>query len=161
MYLLDHLFPGKASGRIDPNKLYLLGDGYDLSQFEHLRLLIYLYTHCIIADTNYYYQVINPVRKESYLQMLARLETIIHDNYKRISLDNKLEFLVCSRICKFKTDLSLMINEECEASVSQLGTFLVDTQNDFAHLSTKKTLETSEHRNVLYIMSTIAPVRSY
>jgi hypothetical protein len=84
--------------------------------------------------------------------MLARLEQIITEYFPHISLDNKLEFLVCARICSYQTPLFERIYIECEASLSPEGIFLVDTLND-NRLAGTKTFAGSEHRNVLFIMS--------
>ncbi len=160
LYLLEHLFPDHDSLLIDTAKLYNLGDGYDLSDPEHIRLLIYLYTHCIIADTNFYARPVNPVRKSDYLKMLTRLEAIIAEQFDRISLDNKLEFLVCAQMCGYTANLADRIYAECEQSVSPDGTYLVDTVNAFAKTSKNKSFDSSEHRNVLFVMSTTAYQRT-
>lgn len=129
-----------------------LDDKYDMSNMEHIQLLIYLYTHCIISDTNFYVQPISRQRLPVYTQMLRKLERIIENNFSKISLDNKLEFLVCARICSFDTTLFERIYDECEKSVSPDGTFLIDVHNENIN-PRQSSLSTSEHRNVLFIMS--------
>jgi hypothetical protein len=85
--------------------------------------------------------------------MLRRLETVIRKQFDMINLDNKLEFLVCCRILNYETDLFDRIYRECEGSISPHGTYLVDTLNSSKN-TTKASLDGSEHRNVLFIMST-------
>jgi len=85
--------------------------------------------------------------------MLEELEPLIEANFTTINLDNKLEFLVCSRICDFKSDLFDRIYDECERSVSDAGTFVIDVHNENIQES-RNDFVSSEHRNVLYIMST-------
>lgn len=150
--ILDHDSP-KA---IDLVHIYNLGKGYDKSNSEHLRLLIYLYTHCIIGESNFYTRAIPEYAIGVYRDMLASLEVLIAEHFDDISLDNKLEFLVCCRICSYDSPLFDRIYKECDKSLSPNGTYLIDTLNMYAASSAKKTFAASEHRNVLYILSTSA-----
>ncbi|MBA2279446.1 hypothetical protein H0V99_03355 [Candidatus Saccharibacteria bacterium] len=152
MYLIEEILYDKATGLISPEKYYNLADSYHNGDADDNLLLIYLYTHCIIGDTNFYYHPINEQRRIIYLKMLARLEKLIADNFDNLNLDNKLEFLVCSRICGYKSNLFQRIFKECEQSVSPEGMFLIDTINK-AKQEKKTSLADSEHRNVLFIMS--------
>jgi hypothetical protein len=113
---------------------------------------MYLFTHCIIGDSNFYTQDINPKNRPAFRQMLKILENIIAENFQVINLDNKLEFLVCCRICGYETGLSEPIFNECRESLSDEGHFLVDKHNQNAQDS-RQTIAGSEHRNVLFIMS--------
>lgn len=90
--------------------------------------------------------------------MLQRLEPIIAERTDELSLDTKLEYLVCCRICDFNTSVTKVIYDECRQSVSPDGTFLVDTVNAFANRTAKKTFDASEHRNVLFVMSSLSYV---
>jgi hypothetical protein len=143
---------------IDLKLFYNLADGYDLNDPVHLQLYIYLYTHCIIADAHFYVMPIPTYSLATYTKMLVRLEKVIIDHLAELSLDTKLEFLVCSRICNFNTSATKEIYDECRKSVSPEGTFLVDTVNTFANREAKKTFDASEHRNVLFIMSSLSYV---
>jgi len=153
IYLLERvLLERKQTPDIDIEYFYHLGDGYDLRNRSHIQLLIYLYTHCIIGETNFY---IRPIPNESlpaYQKMLRRLERVIAEHFDLINLDNKLEFLVCCRICNYDTTLMGKIEDECSQSVSNNGTFLVDRHNK-NHQKDRTSFDTSEHRNVLFIMS--------
>lgn len=154
LYLLERVVLEHTSpDTIDVQSLYELGDTYDTRDVEQLQLLIYLYAHCIIAESNFYARTLTGPLLPVYTQMLQRIEPLIAEHFSDVSLDTKLEFLVCSRICSYTTSLAERIESECQASMSQQGTFIVDTHNSFASRSDKKDLAGSEHRNVLYIMS--------
>ncbi len=152
-YLLHILLLDDAPA-IDPTFFYTLGESY-VHDAEHLRLLSYLYTHCIIADSNFY---IRPVPKHSlpvYHKMLDHLSSLFAKRFTDFSLDTKLEFLVCCRLAGYATSLTRKIHAECAASLSPDGTFLIDTHNVFAADAHKKKFIASEHRNVLFIMSVL------
>lgn len=121
---------------------------------EQIQLLIYLYTHCIICDTNFYAQAVNPENIALFRKMLTELEQIIIDNYNNIHLDNKFEYLVCCRILGYlpSSQLTDRIDSEADQSLSDKGDFLIDKHNTFGQKA-RTTFATSEHRNVLYIMS--------
>lgn len=128
--------------------------GSDLETPEQIQLLIYLYTHCIICDTNFYTKAVDALNVELFRTMLSELEQIILDNYNNIHLDNKFEYLVCCRILNYLPSLELTehIDAETERSLSDDGDFLVDKINTFGQKA-RTTFATSEHRNVLFIMS--------
>jgi len=137
---------------LDPKHFIGLSNGYDLTNNKHLQLLIYLFTHCIIGESNFYVERLPAFKLDSFRQMLSILEAVIDKNFADINLDNKLEFLVCCRICGVDSPLFAKIYSECENSVSSEGCFLVDKHNANPQ-SKKATFESSEHRNVLFIMS--------
>jgi hypothetical protein len=130
-----------------------LGNTYDTSSKEQAQLLMYFYTHCIIGESNFYVKKIPTETLPIYLEMLKRIEPLLEANYTDINLDNKLEFLVCARICGFETPLFDRIYTECHESISHEGTFLVDIHNSNAQ-EDRNDFVKSEHRNVLFIMST-------
>ena len=135
-------------------RLFDIGSrGYNVTKIDDIQLLIYFYTHCIIGESNFYTQTLPPETLPVYTAMLETLETIIETSYDQINLDNKLEFLVCARICNFTSRLASKIYEECEASISPEGTFIIDVHNGNIQQD-RMNFEKSEHRNVLYIMST-------
>ena len=119
---------------------------------DELILKIYLYTHCIIADTNFYARPVSQEAREIYVRMLEEIQDLITHNFGSIKLDAKLEFLVCSRIVGRQPNIEHDIYRECEQSVSPKGTFLIDVMNRYNGRS-QDTLSGSEHRNVLFIMS--------
>ncbi|MGB4759374.1 MAG: hypothetical protein WBP26_04960 [Candidatus Saccharimonadales bacterium] len=152
LYLLELLFPEEES-LVDAQEFYRLGKTYDTQTAENIQLYIYFYTHMIIGDTNFYERAVRDDRLSHYTAMLHDIEQLIQERFDEINLDNKLEFLVCCNICGYETSLRDYIYKECAESVSGNGTFLVDTFNSFQQ-SNKTSLSDSEHRNVLFIMST-------
>jgi hypothetical protein len=137
---------------LDLDNIIRIASGYDMRNKKHTQLLIYLFTHCIIGETNFYTQTIDPGRLNKFTRMLGILEAVISDNYDLINLDNKLEFLVACRICDYSSNLFEEIYRECDESLSHEGHFLIDQHNKNAQ-EDRKSFERSEHRNVLYIMS--------
>jgi hypothetical protein len=139
---------------LDVQFLYSLGEhGYDTAEPEQLRLLIYLYTHCIIAASNFYTRELPDKNLAIYRAMLQTLEEYIDHSFEHVSLDTKVEFWVCCRVAHYATRLAARIDAECSSSVSPEGTFIIDTHNDFAMLQAKSSFEDSEHRNTLFILS--------
>jgi len=152
LYLFDRMI---QSGEPSFNPAYFLdigGTQYDLTNPIHLQLKIYLYTHCVIGETLFYYRALPPETQAPYTQMLAELETLIDSRFADINLDNKFEFLVCAKIGGFDTKLRARIFDEAARSVSESGTFLVDRHNNNPQTA-NSTLSKSEHRNVLAIMA--------
>ncbi len=151
-YLLERVIR-RDDTSLDVRRFYDVAQGYDTSNILHIQLLIYLYTHCIIGESNFYTRTIPAGNLPLYTTMLSELETVIADNFERINLDNKLEFLVCARICGVTTNLSERIYAEAQQSISPEGTFIIDVHNDNAQAD-RNDFVRSEHRNVLFIMST-------
>lgn len=134
-------------------QLFAIGArGYDLTNTEDIQLLIYFYTHCIIGESNFYTQIIPPETLPTYTAMLEKLESVIESSFEQINLDNKLEFLVCARICNYSSGLAEKIYKECEESISPEGIFIIDVHNSNVQQD-RMSFDKSEHRNVLYIMS--------
>lgn len=151
LYLYKQILRGET-GFLDLRRIINLKDRYDLSDARHIQLLIYLYTHCIIGASNFYTEKVAYGQKE-YAEMLDILEALISDKFDHINLDNKLEYLVAARIIGNLTNLADRIYDECRASVSTQGNFLVDRHNSSAQ-EDRVTFEKSEHRSVLFIMGT-------
>jgi hypothetical protein len=156
IYLVQHiLYPTKDAEDFIKNftaAVYDMDKHYDLSQKEDIQLLIYLYTHCIIGHTNFYKESIKLTSFPVYAQMIERLEQLIEENFNRVNLDNKFEFLVCSRIIGRVSKLNEAIVNEASQSLSPEGMFVIDTINEYKQ-SNKTSFSDSEHRNVLFIMS--------
>jgi hypothetical protein len=142
----------QSSEPVNPAVFLQAAEGYDLTNPLDMQLKIYLYTHCIIGDSNFYTKQVPAKNKPHYTAMLAELETLISDNFERINLDNKFEFLVCARIIGFESRLFERIDQEANNSMSPEGTFVIDTHNKNIQ-DDKTSFDKSEHRNVLYIMS--------
>lgn len=153
LYLLNHiLFPNQLQTQLNVQQLYEIGKSMRTDEPENIQLYIYLYTHCIIGESNFYVWPIGTEFKNIYHQMVEDLERLIEQHFRLVNLDNKLEFLVCCRILNYASNLESEIYQECAQSVIAEGTFLVDTLNDFAQ-SEKTSFADSEHRNVLFVMS--------
>ncbi len=129
---------------------------YDLSNPIHLQLYIYLYTHCIIGESNFYSRQLHEQYLPTYRKMMDELEDQIEAHFTEINLDNKFEFLVCCKLVGKSSKLESQIFTEAKQSVSEDGTFLVDRHNTNPQ-SANSTLDLSEHRNVLFIMANREP----
>lgn len=125
---------------------------YDISDKVHMQLLIYLYTHCIIGESRFYYRQIPSGNLTVYKDMMAELEALINDNFQDINLDNKCEYLVCAKLLGQPSKLETRIFDEASRSLSVEGQYLVDRHNNHPQLDNID-LNKSEHRNVLYIMA--------
>lgn len=129
--------------------------GYNLEDKKELQLCIYFFTHCIIGETLFYSREISADKRPKYLEMLRYIEALIADNFILINLDNKFEFLVCCKVLGYSSRLSGQIIAEAEQSFSDSGDFLIDKFNENIYPN-KNSFELSEHRNVLFIMSSTA-----
>jgi hypothetical protein len=140
----------KDEALIDPNRFISVAkEQYDLTNPLHIQLKIYLYTHCIIADSLFYYRDIDQDKLEAYKIMAEELEQLIKENFNIVRLDNKFEFLVCKKILRLPTtQLDALIMAEAETSLSEEGHFLIDKRK-----KSHPTIGSSEHRNVLFIMA--------
>lgn len=118
---------------------------------ESLKRVFYFLSHLVIGETHFYTKK-EVGDRETCLMIVKRLEEVIRNHYFKISLDMKFEFLACSQIVGYKSDLVGIIDGEAERSLSTTGNFLVDTHNAWIHGFGHK-FARSEHRNVLYLMS--------
>lgn len=141
---------------VDPQLFLTLSDEYDhlvasgeLKASDVQKLKIYLLTHAIIGESLFYTR---PVRGEIYTEMCRRVEANIEGHYFSVSLDNKFEFLVCAALCGYKTWLRSLILQEAKGSVSWAGPFIVDRDAQ----AVRHVVQSSEHRNVLYVMASEA-----
>ncbi len=110
-------------------------------------LKLYLLTHTIIGESLFYQR---PVKDARYHNILKEAEKMIAEYYFNIPFDNKIEFLVCAKLCNTKSYLEPIILNEASKSFSPLGNFIIETQES----SKSNMFGPSEHRNVLYIMAT-------
>lgn len=155
LYLVRQILFGTPQSMSDfLRSIEKIASGYDRTSPTDVQLLIYLYTHCIIGASNFYLQPVPANHKDDYVRMVEELEPLIDAMFDHINLDNKFEYLVCCRILGYKTQLFERVFEEASRSVSPEGTFVIDTHNDNRQ-GTKTSLSDSEHRNVLFIMSTL------
>ncbi len=113
-------------------------------------LMLYLYTHIIICATNFYYRSIPVDSCPSLKEILKKSEAIISEHYDKISLDIKLEFLVCAKLLRVKTKLKPRITADCQKILDN-NDYLIDPKK----ASRFNTINGAEHRNALLIMSDI------
>ena len=111
-------------------------------------LLIYYYTHIVICDTSFYTRPVPNRHHLLYRSLLAQISDLLKQYYADISLDIKLEYLVCCNLLQFKSPLRSEIATECQTILAK-HPYLVDATRP-ARLNT---LDGAEHRNVLFIMS--------
>jgi RimK family alpha-L-glutamate ligase len=155
-YLLEY-FLDKRKGvayAINPSLYFDIAKKYAQSKtIKHVDLPLYLITHCIIGESQFYSRKITR-HHDLYLEMIKFAESIILNNYFSVSLDNKFEFLVCSELCQYDSNLKDLIFSEADRSFSPSGNFLIDKHNDYKQKnSVKNGFLQAEHRNVLYMMA--------
>lgn len=150
IYLYGLILQGRRLA--EPEYFLDISQGYDTRDKQQLQLMIYLFTHCIIGESNFYVREVPAEYLPAYKKMLASLEPLIETYFDDIHLDNKLEFLVCCRICDYQSPLFARVYAECQKSLSPKGHFLVDTHNSNAQVA-RASFVKSEHRNVLFLMS--------
>jgi len=112
----------------------------------------YLLSHCLVAGSEFYSKKIFP-EENFFAVVFEKMEKLLQNNFSKISLDNKLEFLVGARLLNKKTDLEEAIQREVEQSWSPIGNFLIDTKNEESKDYSRKDFFSSEHRNVLFLMA--------
>lgn len=143
----------KTSHFVNPELYYRIAkNGYVGRAKGKNNLQIYFLTHCIINESRFYSRKITR-HKESYIKMIKLAEDIIRSDYFGISLDNKLEFLVCARLLGFESALRQVIHSEAQLSLSHSGNYLVDAFNAAAYWKNKASFKESEHRNILFLMA--------
>lgn len=111
-------------------------------------LRVYLLTHCIIGESAFYAKKIKR-SVETYEKMFSTLEKIIHDDYANVSLDNKVEFLVCAKLCEKKSFLETKILKDAEKAFDVEGNYF--TEN--GKRKNEDSFRSGEHRNVLALMA--------
>lgn len=158
LYMLKE-YLGEVDSRINIEALYKIGKNY--SQKIHgenfIILQIYFYTHCIIGASGFYSHKIPNNDLPTYHKMLDAIDTLINNHYTFIPLDNKLEFLVCAKLCGYAPKTRKKIMSEAKKSLSFGGNYIIDIININATKGIRKGFSESEHRNVLYIMASIDP----
>lgn len=147
--MLENYLGSDVTG-VDPKKLLQIGMSYPVASFE---LQIYFFTHCIIGASRFYSSNIKGEQRNTYIKMLRFVEKIIQNHFREISLDNKFEFLVCTRICGYASDIETEILAEADRSLAPDGNYLIDTLNVTASPDERNDFVGSEHRNVLYLMA--------
>lgn len=110
-------------------------------------LLIYLYTHIILCDSNFYTRPVSET--ELARQMLDRCAEIINQNFDDLILDVRIEFLVCANMVGTDCpELRASVADECRQNLAD-NNYLIDRRRPASY----HTLNGAEHTNVLFIMS--------
>lgn len=126
----------------------------------HVRgLKIYLLTHVIIGASRFYSEAIQEDRAV-YELILREIEWEIEGHFSELSLDQKLEFLVCARLLGKYSRLENPIYQETEASKALNGNFIIDRFNTAVNPK-KQGLHCSEHRNILFVLSKLPWVKAH
>jgi hypothetical protein len=149
IFLYEILFDIKQ--RFDPKEIFEISKDYDLGDPEQANLYIYLLTHCIIADSNFYIRNVPSDRLDTYIRMLDQLDKFLYGR-EDIKLDAQFEVLVANRICRRSSSLTSSINSQASKSLSSDGDYIIDKLNEKTS-PRLNSFQGSEHRNVLYIMS--------
>ncbi len=159
-YLLAYYFGEDDGLDLDPEWLLKLAKEYKnpaLNPDHELKLKIYLLTHAVIGASQFYNRA---VREPVYRRMVMELETLIEAHYFTTSLDAKCEFLVCAGLVGYESRVAPIIHGEACQSLSDKGNFVVDTHNDSLGKKITDQLWQAEHRNILYLMSTMPFVKA-
>jgi hypothetical protein len=149
IFLYEQLFEKPRS--FDPLKVIGLADKYDFADKRHVNLFVYLYTHCIIADSNFYVKKVPVNRQKTYIKMLEALDEFLQGR-DDVKLDVLFEVLVANRICDRQSNLSEKINDAALQNYNPAAGFIIDPMNG-DETAPLNSFTGSEHRNVLYIMS--------
>lgn len=113
------------------------------------KLWAYLLTHAIINASQFYAAQITRDR-DVYLEMLSLLDRVLWAFKDKLTLDVRLEVLVCAGLLKTKSRLETLTIDEARGSLSGVGNFIVDRGRGALK---PEDLYTSEHRSVLYLMA--------
>jgi glutathione synthase/RimK-type ligase-like ATP-grasp enzyme len=152
LYLVEN-YLGKEKCPLQVEKYLTVGLSYEKPDAYSFQLQLYFFTHCIIGASRFYNEKIQGKHLSVYRQMIETMDTIITDNFEKISLDNKFEFLVCAKICEFQSKSEKSILKEASQSLSPNGNFLIDILNKNASIHSQNDFIKAEHRNVLFIMA--------
>lgn len=119
---------------------------YQSSNIDPL-LMIYLYTHIILCDSNFYTRQIT--ERALAKEMLDCCAQIINQNFDNLILDVRIEFLVCSNMTRVDyPKLRTCIAQECYQNL-KTSPYLIDLSRPKSYHS----LNGAEHTNVLFVMS--------
>lgn len=159
LYLLEYLFENDDRFTVDRRTLISQWLETEKVYSEHdneawAYLSGYYLTHCIIGETLFYRKEIDAEIKALYSEAVQRIDVILQEQFELFSLDIKCEVLLCAQMLGYELNSSEQILEECEKSLSPIGNFIIDRYNKN---SERKLYDfwTAEHRNILYIMSTL------
>jgi len=111
-------------------------------------LLLYFVTHCILGDTLFYKRPVPAAQLADYWTMLTVAEETIGDRLEALTLDAQFELLVAHKLCSTSSPQENAILQRGQGQFDTKLGFIVDPKRP-----TKNTLETAEHRNVLFLMA--------
>lgn len=151
LYLL-RFYLGESVSFYSPKEMLDIAKTQFSEEEKYLELKIYFLTHVIIGETNFYSKSVNQEVREDIVEILKYIEQLILNNYHAISLDCKLEFLVCNRLVHRTSLIEQLIFSEADNSMCDNGNFIVDKFNDKKNRK-KNTAIKAEHRNVLYLLA--------
>lgn len=150
-YIYDKFYAKTESFK--PADILRHADILDKNNPQELLLYFYFVTHCIIGDSLFYAMPISHKYLQTYRSALRKLDEILmSDAYSLLHMDVKFETIVCARMCDLRLKSEAKIYSEGLRSLSTNGHFIVDTHNKSAQENFKD-LSSSEHRNVLFLMS--------
>lgn len=147
-YTLDY-YLNEEESFIDPE--YLVDIAEKEAIFKNAKTLIlrvYLLTHCIIGESAFYSRRIER-NKNAYEKIFSILEGIVGENYENITLDNKVEFLVCAKLCKRKSYLEDKILFDIKNSFDFDRKYFIEN----GKVKDDDAFRKGEHRNVLALMA--------
>lgn len=119
---------------------------------EKITQLMYILTHCIIGQSEFYNKPIT--NKKNFGNFILLLENTIEDYFFDLGLDIKLEFLMCCKLLNHKTHIKNLILNQAHQSISYHGNYLEDKIRSSHTKSLADRMTLSEHSSVLYIMAT-------
>lgn len=131
-----------------PKQLLDITKEYPIDTHEYAELRLYYFTHCIIGESQFYNKSVKS-KVDTYIDMLTASEEIIKKYFDFVSIDNKVEFLVATKLCLKKSSLSERIQRECEENFSERLGYITEPRRPIE----KQNMNNEEHRNVLYVMS--------
>lgn len=138
----------------EPGTIAEIGESgvYVESDMRQVQLKTYMYTHTIIADTLFYTRAVPAEHVAGHMNLLHLLNTILDAHSTQMSLDTKLEYLVCCRLLEYNSPFEASILREAEESLAPDGAYITDGKNSLD--TSYASFEKSEHRSVLYLMAT-------
>lgn len=110
---------------------------------EQMQDKIYFLTHMIIANSRFYTSAINETFKNLIRQEMEETEKIIKAEFGQLTVDVKLEFLLCQKMLLMKSKLRRKILQEAERGIGGRG-YIYDPRK-------RDELASSEHRSMLYL----------
>lgn len=151
LYIYDRYF-GDGQ-KLSEKSMFEIGKTqYDLSDPDQFILKLYFYTHNIINETLFYWRGIPAEKLSLYQEMVKDIDGMLASNFYGAHMDVKFEAIVCARICGITLSVENRIYEEALNSVSAEGNFIIDRHNNVPQTN-RADFKTSEHRNVLFLMS--------